>query len=180
METTAIKKCMDLFLSYPFNNALHRHVATLLLSFDAGSDAVIDYLLGECNMLQWLASAPEEVRPSAVAPAVAPVLFLDAYIPTLLSWADAVPGSFKLVAAFRSGQVAWERWRERSWTGGLAKGEALNDHQLSFFGAGGASASRSRPSCCRSNSVESRVSWPPHVLGKQAAAGGISAPSGER
>lgn len=63
METTAIKKCMDLFLSYPFNNALHRHVATLLLSFDAGSDAVIDYLLGECNMLQWLASAPEEVVP---------------------------------------------------------------------------------------------------------------------
>lgn len=56
-----MQRCMELFLAYPFNNALHRHVATLLLAFDSGSDAVIDFLLGDCKLLTWLATAPEQV-----------------------------------------------------------------------------------------------------------------------
>ncbi len=70
MGTTAVQKCMDLFLAYPFNNALHRHVATLLLAFDAGSDAVVDFLMGDCNLLSWLASAPEQVRSAPLGSAL--------------------------------------------------------------------------------------------------------------
>lgn len=61
MGTRAVQRCMELFLAYPFNNALHRHVATLLLAFEGGSDALLDFLLGECALLHWLATAPEEV-----------------------------------------------------------------------------------------------------------------------
>lgn len=65
MGTRAVQKCMELFLAYPFNNALHRHVATLLLAFDTGGEAVVDFLLGECGLLAWLANAPEQVRGGA-------------------------------------------------------------------------------------------------------------------
>ncbi len=62
MGTPAVQKCMDLFLAYPFNNALHRHVTALLLAFDSGSDAVVDFLLKDCKLLSWLTSAPDQVR----------------------------------------------------------------------------------------------------------------------
>ena len=61
MGTPAVQKCMELFLAYPFNNALHRHVTALLLAFDSGSDAVVDFLLKDCKLLSWLTSAPDQV-----------------------------------------------------------------------------------------------------------------------
>ncbi|GAB4814745.1 hypothetical protein N2152v2_001791 [Parachlorella kessleri] len=64
MGTPAVQKCMELFLAYPFNNALHRHVTALLLAFDSGSDAVVDFLLRDCKLLSWLTSAPDQVTPT--------------------------------------------------------------------------------------------------------------------
>ena len=61
MGTPAVQKCMELFLAYPFNNALHRHVTALLLAFDSGSDALVDFLLKDCKLLSWLISAPDQV-----------------------------------------------------------------------------------------------------------------------
>ncbi|KAK9810040.1 hypothetical protein WJX72_003859 [[Myrmecia] bisecta] len=60
--------CMKLFLQFPFNNLLHQQVVTLINSALAnGSDSIIDHLFGPCNLVSWLATAPEQVTPVARA-----------------------------------------------------------------------------------------------------------------
>ncbi|KAK9832575.1 hypothetical protein WJX81_000047 [Elliptochloris bilobata] len=56
--------CLQLFLHFPFNSILHHQVLGLLAAaLEAGSDALVGHLLGECNLPGWLASAPVFVTP---------------------------------------------------------------------------------------------------------------------
>ncbi len=62
MSTRGVQRSMQLFLQFPFNNVLHRHVATLVTAVDQGSPQLADFLLKNCALLGWLADAPTEVR----------------------------------------------------------------------------------------------------------------------
>ena len=61
MGTRGVQRSMELFLSFPFNNVLHRHVATLVTALDKGSPRLADFLLHDCGLLGWLVDAPVEV-----------------------------------------------------------------------------------------------------------------------
>lgn len=63
MKTNAIKKAMDMFLQYPFNNALHGGVTMLLTAFEEGSVELRKFLLEEVDVVDWIVSAPTEVLP---------------------------------------------------------------------------------------------------------------------
>ena len=63
--TRAVQKAMNMFLEYPFNNALHGGVTMLLTSFEEGSLELRKYLLEDVDIVDWLASAPTEVTPQA-------------------------------------------------------------------------------------------------------------------
>lgn len=63
MKTQGVQCSMELFLNYPFNNALHSGVAALLTSFEPGSDTLRSFLLRDAKLIEWLISAPEEVTP---------------------------------------------------------------------------------------------------------------------
>lgn len=62
MSTRGVQRSMQLFLQFPFNNVLHRHVATLVTAVDQGSARLAEFLLKDCGLLGWLADAPTEVR----------------------------------------------------------------------------------------------------------------------
>ncbi|WZZ56805.1 hypothetical protein YC2023_056912 [Brassica napus] len=53
-----IKRTIDLFFEYPFNNALHHQVETIILScLENKSDLMVNHILRECNMIgKFLAS----------------------------------------------------------------------------------------------------------------------------
>ena len=58
------KKLLDLFMSFPFNNLLHQQTAIMLyFALENGTDNLLAHLLGECQLLQWVARAPQEVKP---------------------------------------------------------------------------------------------------------------------
>ncbi|KAL4434788.1 hypothetical protein ABPG77_005315 [Micractinium sp. CCAP 211/92] len=63
MSTRGVQRSMQLFLQFPFNNVLHRHVATLVTAVDQGSPQLADFLLKDCALLGWLADAPTEIVP---------------------------------------------------------------------------------------------------------------------
>ncbi|KAL4423891.1 hypothetical protein ABPG75_001192 [Micractinium tetrahymenae] len=63
MSTRGVQRSMELFLQFPFNNVLHRHVATLVTAMDQGSPRLAAFLLEDCGLLGWLADAPTEVTP---------------------------------------------------------------------------------------------------------------------
>ena len=63
MSTRGVQLSMDLFLAAPFNNALHRHVAQLVTTFECCSPAITRFLLQDCALLDWLTRAPGEVAP---------------------------------------------------------------------------------------------------------------------
>jgi len=63
MASGGVQRSMELFLKYPFNNALHGGVAALLTSFEPGSDELRQYLLEDAKLVDWIASAPENVTP---------------------------------------------------------------------------------------------------------------------
>ena len=63
MKTAAVQRAMELFVAHPFNNALHGGVAALLTSFEPGTDSLREYLLMEAKLVDWLITAPEQVRP---------------------------------------------------------------------------------------------------------------------
>lgn len=64
IESNGVQRCMELFLKYPFNNVLHNGCVQLLIAFDTnGSDVLVKFLLEECHLPHWLASAPEQVTP---------------------------------------------------------------------------------------------------------------------
>lgn len=63
MGTNAIQRAMDMFIEYPFNNALHGGVAMLLTAFEEGSLELRKYLLEDVDIVSWIASVPTEVTP---------------------------------------------------------------------------------------------------------------------
>jgi hypothetical protein len=65
LATQGVQRCMELFLAYPFNNVLHRHVASLVTSLEGGSTRLATFLVQDCGLLQWLVTAPTEVRTAA-------------------------------------------------------------------------------------------------------------------
>lgn len=65
IASKGVERAMELFIKYPFNNALHGSVAALLTSFEPGSDMLREFLLKDAHLVDWLISAPEEVDPEA-------------------------------------------------------------------------------------------------------------------
>jgi serine/threonine-protein phosphatase 6 regulatory subunit 3 len=63
MATRGVQRAMQLFLDYPFNNALHGGVAALVTSFEPGSEPLRDFLLRGAGLVDWLVAAPDEVTP---------------------------------------------------------------------------------------------------------------------
>ena len=64
IESGLLKTCLSLFLQFPFNNLLH-HLVTSIICFvlENVSTEVLDHLLGDCQLVQWLVEAPEQVTP---------------------------------------------------------------------------------------------------------------------
>uniref|UniRef100_M4DQ73 SIT4 phosphatase-associated family protein n=1 Tax=Brassica campestris TaxID=3711 RepID=M4DQ73_BRACM len=58
VSSGVIKRTIDLFFEYPFNNALHHQVETIILScLENKSDLMVNHILRECNMIgKFLAS----------------------------------------------------------------------------------------------------------------------------
>ncbi|KAI4383801.1 hypothetical protein MLD38_009599 [Melastoma candidum] len=53
LSTGTIKRIFDLFFEYPFNNALHHQVESILLTcFESKTEGMIDHLFGECNLIE--------------------------------------------------------------------------------------------------------------------------------
>lgn len=64
IESGAVPKCLDLFITYPFNNLLHLHVTYMIVScITSSSQHVIDYLFDTCHFAQWLMNAPQTTKP---------------------------------------------------------------------------------------------------------------------
>ncbi|TYI26400.1 hypothetical protein ES332_A05G111500v1 [Gossypium tomentosum] len=52
VNSGAIRRVLDLFFEYPYNNALHHHVESIILScLESKNDAIVDYLLQECDLI---------------------------------------------------------------------------------------------------------------------------------
>ncbi|KAI7837910.1 hypothetical protein COHA_008291 [Chlorella ohadii] len=64
MATRGVQRSMELFLAFPFNNVLHRHVATLVTAVDKCSPRLAQFLLQDCGLLGWLVDAPTQVTPT--------------------------------------------------------------------------------------------------------------------
>ena len=62
MGTRGVQRSLQLFLQFPFNNVLHRHVAALVTAVDAASARLAQFLAQDCGLLSWLVDAPTEVR----------------------------------------------------------------------------------------------------------------------
>ncbi|KAI4385495.1 hypothetical protein MLD38_003514 [Melastoma candidum] len=53
VSSGTIKRIFDLFFEYPFNNALHHHVESILLTcFESRTEGMIDHLFVECNLIE--------------------------------------------------------------------------------------------------------------------------------
>ncbi|MBA0669181.1 hypothetical protein Goklo_002027, partial [Gossypium klotzschianum] len=47
-----IQRVLDLFFEYPYNNALHHHVESIILScLESKNDAILDHLLHKCDLI---------------------------------------------------------------------------------------------------------------------------------
>ncbi|KAG8655250.1 serine/threonine-protein phosphatase 6 regulatory subunit 3 isoform X2 [Manihot esculenta] len=52
VSSGTIKRVLDLFFEYPYNNALHHHVESIILScLETKSDAMVDHLLRDCDFI---------------------------------------------------------------------------------------------------------------------------------
>ncbi|KFK44857.1 hypothetical protein AALP_AA1G311500 [Arabis alpina] len=57
----AVKKVLDLFFEYPFNNFLHHHVENVILScLESKNSQLVDHLLSECNLIGRILEAENE------------------------------------------------------------------------------------------------------------------------
>lgn len=63
-EHCLLRKCLDLFLEFPFNNLLH-HLVTSIVCFvlEHGSSEILTHLLDDCHLVPWLVNGPENVTP---------------------------------------------------------------------------------------------------------------------
>ncbi|KAG5248247.1 serine/threonine-protein phosphatase regulatory [Salix suchowensis] len=52
VSSGTIKRILNLFFEYPYNNALHHHVESIIMScLETKSDAMVDHLLQECDLI---------------------------------------------------------------------------------------------------------------------------------
>ncbi|KAF7805598.1 serine/threonine-protein phosphatase 6 regulatory subunit 3 [Senna tora] len=52
VNSGTIRRVVDLFFQYPYNNSLHHHVESIILScLESKNDAIIDHLLQECDLI---------------------------------------------------------------------------------------------------------------------------------
>ncbi|KAG7947211.1 hypothetical protein I3843_14G082200 [Carya illinoinensis] len=52
VSTGTIRRVIDLFFEYPYNNSLHHHVESIVFScLDSKSDSIANHLLRECNLI---------------------------------------------------------------------------------------------------------------------------------
>ncbi|XP_019453965.1 PREDICTED: serine/threonine-protein phosphatase 6 regulatory subunit 3-like isoform X2 [Lupinus angustifolius] len=52
VNSGTIRRVIDLFFEYPYNNALHHHVESILLScLESNTEAIVDHLLQECDLI---------------------------------------------------------------------------------------------------------------------------------
>ncbi|GMP88938.1 hypothetical protein CsSME_00040737 [Camellia sinensis var. sinensis] len=52
ISSGTIHRVLDLFFEYPFNNSLHHHVESIVLScLDSKNNTIVDHLLQECNLI---------------------------------------------------------------------------------------------------------------------------------
>ncbi|CAL0329080.1 unnamed protein product [Lupinus luteus] len=52
VNSGTIRRVIDLFFEYPYNNALHHHVESILLScLESKTDVIVDHLLPECDLI---------------------------------------------------------------------------------------------------------------------------------
>ncbi|WZZ19369.1 serine/threonine-protein phosphatase 6 regulatory subunit 3-like isoform X1 [Brassica napus] len=58
ISSGTIKRTLDLFFEYPYNNALHHQVESIILScLESNSDLMVNYIVRECNLIgKFLAS----------------------------------------------------------------------------------------------------------------------------
>ncbi|KAB1226264.1 Serine/threonine-protein phosphatase 6 regulatory subunit 3 [Morella rubra] len=52
VSSGTIQRIIDLFFEYPYNNSLHHHVESIILScLESKSDAIVNHLLRDCNLV---------------------------------------------------------------------------------------------------------------------------------
>ncbi|XP_059430546.1 uncharacterized protein LOC132164134 isoform X2 [Corylus avellana] len=52
VSSGTIRRIIDLFFEYPYNNSLHHHVESIILScLESKSDAIVNHLLRECDLI---------------------------------------------------------------------------------------------------------------------------------
>ncbi|KAG6681905.1 hypothetical protein I3842_13G112700 [Carya illinoinensis] len=52
VSSGTIRRVIDLFFEYPFNNSLHHHVESIILScLESKSDGIVNHLLRECDLI---------------------------------------------------------------------------------------------------------------------------------
>ncbi|XVF05688.1 hypothetical protein REPUB_Repub05bG0194000 [Reevesia pubescens] len=52
VSSGTIRRVLDLFFEYPYNNALHHHVESIILScLESKNDAIVDHILQECDLI---------------------------------------------------------------------------------------------------------------------------------
>jgi serine/threonine-protein phosphatase 6 regulatory subunit 3 len=57
----AVKRVLDLFFEYPYNNFLHHHVENVILScMESKNSQLVDHLLSECNLIGSILEAEKD------------------------------------------------------------------------------------------------------------------------
>lgn len=64
-EAKALELCLRLFEQYPFNNMLHHNVTRILLAvmLNRRTDVLLEHLLEDCRLLDWIIGLPKKVVP---------------------------------------------------------------------------------------------------------------------
>ncbi|XP_010541326.1 PREDICTED: serine/threonine-protein phosphatase 6 regulatory subunit 3-like isoform X2 [Tarenaya hassleriana] len=71
----AIKRVLDLFFEYPYNNALHHHVESIIAScLDSKNDALVDHLLQEGDLIGKILQMEEQPILSGDSPPTLPAV----------------------------------------------------------------------------------------------------------
>ncbi|KAK9917462.1 hypothetical protein WJX75_004564 [Coccomyxa subellipsoidea] len=59
-----VREILAVFLRFPFNSILHHQVTSIVACMlEAGSDAIVGHLFGDCDLLGWLLNAPAHCEP---------------------------------------------------------------------------------------------------------------------
>ncbi|KAI7747098.1 hypothetical protein M8C21_006786 [Ambrosia artemisiifolia] len=68
ISSGTIQRVLDLFFEYPYNNALHHHVESIIVSIlDSKNNIIIDHLFQECGLLKKILQADNSPILSGVA-----------------------------------------------------------------------------------------------------------------